>query len=65
MRLSTGFGSLDLCRRNSEKFQKFHLYVLIVFFERNHKNDNKGRFPDFYEFTLYMILKNFYGMAIS
>jgi len=27
---------------------------------KNHKTDNQGEFPDFNEFTLYMIFKNFH-----
>ena len=31
---------------------------------KNHKNDNKGEFLNFYEFTLYMILAIFLAKAI-
>ena len=50
-------GSSYYNRLNSEKFQKVSLLSLNYFYDN--QNDNKGEFLDFYELTLYMILKIF------
>ena len=46
------------CRLNSEKFENCH------FWGKNHKNDNSGEFPDFYECTLYIIFEIFHGNSL-
>ena len=45
-----------MTRLNSEKFQNFQFQPKLSFLSENHKNDNQNEFPDFYEFTLSMIL---------
>ena len=51
---------ITIRRLNSEKFQNLQFLSLnIVIFEENHKNNNSGEFTDFYELTLYVILKIF------
>ena len=45
-------------RLNSEKFHNFSFKPEFAIFLRiNHKNDDHGEFPDFYEFNLYMIFE--------
>jgi len=44
----------------SRNFKTFILKPKWSFLRENHKNDNLGGFPDFYEFTLYMTFKNFH-----
>ena len=52
-------------RVNSEEIKNFHFEPKLPFLRENKKNDNSGAFPDFYEFTLYMIFANVLKMAIS
>ena len=50
-------------RLNSEKFQNFKFaYLNSLFLRKNHKKDG---FPDFHEFTLYMIFAIVLKMTIS
>ena len=42
-----------------ENYKTFNFEPKLSFLRENHKNNNKGEFLDFYEFTLYMFLKVF------
>ena len=53
-----------IARLNSEKFQNFHFKPKLLLLRVNHKNDNQGKFLDFYEFTLYMNFAIFQKLAI-
>ena len=53
-----------MTRLNSEKFRNFSHEHKVVIFEENQKTDNLGEFPDFNEFTLYIIFTIFLKIAI-
>ena len=59
--LVKGFSSISRCtlklRLKSEKLQNFHFKPKLSFLRENHKSDNKGEFPDFYKFTLFMVFE--------
>ena len=42
-------------KKGSDNFQSFHFRPKLSFLRENHKNDNKVEFPDFYDFSLFMI----------
>ena len=46
--------------RFPRNFKTLNFKPKLLFLMKNHKNDNKGEFLNFYEFTLYMIFEFFY-----
>ena len=46
--------------RKAEFRETFIFKPELLFLRKNHKNDNLVEFLDFYEFTLFMIFKNFH-----